>query len=132
MPVLIVVGLLLSVFVIFFGVHYASDYLDKTTASPKVAACSNTLVNHVVVIKNDKLSTTHTYAQLCDTLTIVNQDDKLREIGFGEHDHHQQYDGVFERNLEQGQQFTVTLNKTGTYKFHDHFQGEVNGQFTVN
>jgi len=111
-----------------------------------VMALANTLVNsspqanygcsahskdHRVVIQNDKLSPAHLSAPKCDTLTIVNQDDEARLMAFGVHDAHMAYDGVTDRVLGRGQSFTVTLVKTGNFRFHDHEHDEVAGTFTV-
>lgn len=132
-------GLVILIIIACGGVAFlaiglvANRYLvNQGTAKNKASYCPVKRINHLVTIQNDALKPAHTTAVRCDTLTIINQDDKLREIGFGVHDHHQAYDGVAERNLEQGQSFTITLNQTGQYKFHDHFQDEVAGNFTVN
>jgi hypothetical protein len=111
---------------------FANQYLvNQSAVKNKASNCSLKLTNHLVTIQNDILKPVHTTAVRCDTLTIINKDDKLREIGFGVHDHHLSYNEVSERNLEQGQSFTITLDQTGKYKFHDHFQDEVAGDFTV-
>jgi len=41
------------------------------------------------------------------------------------------YDGVAERFLNKNESFTITLNATGTYHWHDHLHDEVEGYFTV-
>jgi len=84
-----------------------------------------------IVIRGGTVSAAQVNAKLCDTLTITNQDKTLREVAFGEHDHHASYDGVAERVLQNGQSLTITLNKTGTYHWHDHLHDEVEGYFTV-
>jgi hypothetical protein len=84
-----------------------------------------------VVIENSQLSVAHVDAKLCDTLTLINKDTRLRVMAFGQHDNHQAYDGVTEQVLAEGQSLTVTLNQLGTFRFHDHTQDEVQGTFTV-
>jgi plastocyanin len=93
--------------------------------------CTTKHKNHVAVIKNNKVTPAHITAPRCDTLTIVNEDGRGRLIAFGVHDNHVPYDGVAQRALSHGEQFTVTLVKTGDYLFHDHEEEEVGGTFTV-
>jgi hypothetical protein len=87
---------------------------------------------HRVIIRNDKVSPAHTEAHKCDSLAIVNLDDKQRLMAFGRHEDHISYDGVSERLLSKGQELKVTLISKGTYLFHDHAQAAVQGTFTVN
>lgn len=68
---------------------------------------------------------------MCDTLTFTNKDAIAREIAFGPHEHHVPYDGVAERVLNKNQSFTVTLNQTGNFRWHDHLHDEVEGTFAV-
>lgn len=87
--------------------------------------------NHIVIIKNSKVSPWVTRASLCDSLTITNNDNELRLIAFGTHQHHQPYNGIAEQILGQGQSLVVVLNKSGTYQFHDHIHPSVVGEFLV-
>ncbi len=84
-----------------------------------------------ITIENDKASATTIHGHLCDTLTYTNKDKAAREIAFGRHDDHVPYDGVAERVLTQNESFTITFDKTGTYRWHDHLHDEVTGSFTV-
>lgn len=107
----------------------AGSYLDhKKTAS---LSCRQLGVDHRVTIKQNKVLPARTQGHLCDQLTIINSDDVLREMAFGEHEHHQAYDGIYEQNLAKDQSFTITLNKLGSFRFHDHFDDAVNGVFAV-
>ena len=65
-------------------------------------------------------------------LTFKNIDPTTREIAFGPHAQHVPYDGVAERILSQGQSFTITLNQTGNFQWHDHVHDDLTGTFTVN
>lgn len=88
--------------------------------------------DHKVVIRNDQVIPKHTYANKCDTLTIINEDRRSRIIAFGPHDHHISYDGVSESRLAFGQSFAVTLITPGTFVFHDHADYPlVEGAFSV-
>lgn len=127
--ILLVIGLLIAGAAVFALVSVASDkYLSDKTAESK---CLSSRPDHLVVISNNVVSPAITTAPRCDTLTIKNIDDKDRLIGFGEHDEHQAYDGVAQRRLAYGESFTITLVKTGTFDFHDHYQDETEGSFTV-
>lgn len=117
--------------VILGTVYASSHYLAQADHQPQAVSCRQTGANHKVTITNDKLSATHVQAALCDTLTIINQDDTTRNMAFGQHTHHQPYDGITEKLLTKGQSLTVTLDQAGTYTFHDHYHDEVAGEFTV-
>ncbi|HVS58551.1 MAG TPA: cupredoxin domain-containing protein [Candidatus Saccharimonadales bacterium] len=121
------------VVVAILGVVYvvANAYLSADHAPAGTVQCHAHGTTHVVTIKDDRLSTPHVDAALCDTLTIANDDSVLRLVAFGPHDHHEPYDGVSEKVLSQGQSVTVTLNQAGTYLFHDHLHDEIEGSFTV-
>jgi hypothetical protein len=93
--------------------------------------CTKPGSSHVVNIADDMVMPSHVTGTVCDTVTIINRDDKQREIGFGAHDHHTPYDGIAEKLLSSDQSFTFTLGKKGEFGFHDHFQEEVAGTFTV-
>lgn len=123
--IVIVVALLGAVYLV------ANTYLSARHLSSGTVPCRTHGASLVVTIKDDRMSTTHVDASLCDTLTITNDDPVLRLMAFGPHDHHEPYDGVAERVLSQGQSLTVTLNQTGTYLFHDHLHDEIEGSFTV-
>lgn len=126
---LIVAFIVLVVGIVYITTSLTSGLLDahKTAA----AICNTYPVTHTVVIQNDTVSPEHVQASRCDKLTIINRDNKQREIAFGQHDNHVAYGGVLERTLKQNQEFTVTLDKTGDYHFHDHHQDEVGGTFSV-
>jgi plastocyanin len=86
---------------------------------------------HKATIRDGKVSNDHIYGKVCDTITITNKDAMSREIAFGNHDHHVPYDGVTERVLGENESFTITLDKAGSYHWHDHLHDEVEGFFTV-
>lgn len=125
-------GLIVFGAVIYSGVQLlANSYLDQATAGSASSSCGGPQQNHQVVIQDNTVTPVYSYAFVCDTLTITNTDDKLREIGFGEHEHHQAYDGITEKTLDKNKSLTITLRKAGIYKFHDHFQTQVRGKFVV-
>lgn len=109
----------------------AGDYFKSPADISAPVQCSGKHPNHIVVIGNDKATPWHTYAPRCDTMTIKNEDNEIRLIAFGPHEHHIPYDGVTEKVLGPKQSLTITLNAAGTHHFHDHIHDEVTGEFTV-
>lgn len=94
--------------------------------------CAQTGQDHTVSISNNRPNSANITAHLCDELTFVNNDNLTREVAFGPHENHVPYDNVAEKFLNKDQSFTITLNKVGTYHWHDHLHDEVQGYFTVN
>ena len=101
------------------------------TNAEATTVCKQKNINHIVTIQNGKVSPEHTDGRLCDTLTIKNHDNVTRFMAFGQHDHHQSYDGVSKDTLNQNESFTITMDQTGEFMFHDHAHDEVEGTFTV-
>lgn len=112
------------------GISKLAGHAEKASAD-NTATCTKKGQNHTVIINNSAVIPVNTSAKLCDTLTIKNTDSQVRLMAFGEHDHHEPYDGVTERVLDQNQSFTVTLNQAGTFKFHDHLDDSAQGTFIV-
>jgi hypothetical protein len=132
LPVLMVITLALVGCGVFIGARYASEhFLSHTQKVSSTVQCTRQPTVHTVTIQNSQVFPVHTQAALCDTLTIINDDNILRLMAFGEHENHQAYDGITEKLLEQGQNLTVTLNQAGTFKFHDHLHDAIQGDFTV-
>lgn len=115
------------------SVYYlANHYLDaQALHTTSVVDCTQHGVSHQAVIRSDGVNPAHTYASLCDTLTILNTDNRIRLIAFGPHEHHVPYDGVTEQVLAPGQHLTIVLDQAGSFSFHDHIDDAVVGSFTV-
>jgi len=140
------VGIILLVVVgslfIMSHLHYnmAPDEVSKKLAQDesiyqidgtKTGACQTTGASHIVTISGGVATPSHIEAHLCDTLTFLNQDDTPREMAFGAHPQHSTYAGEGELPLRKGRGKTITLNEAGTYRFHDHLNPEVYGDFIV-
>ena len=97
----------------------------------KTGACQELHENHQVIIKDGHASPLYTAAQVCDTLTFVNQDDIARQITFGTATNPSVYAGEAEVTVRAGKNKTITLSEAGVYQFHDKLQEEVTGSFTV-
>lgn len=116
--------------VILATLKLSDRYLSEEEA-PTVASCTEHKTSYTVTIQGGGVNPEHTDAKLCDTFTITNADAKSRLMAFGVHTHHKEYDGVTTKMLLKDGSLKVTLNELGTYTFHDHFQDEVQGSFTV-
>ena len=97
----------------------------------KTGACQEVKTNHKVIISEGKPSPLATEANLCDTLTFINEDAVTRDIAFGPHPKHESYGGESEESVRRGYPKTITLNQTGTFIFHDHDDPDMTGTFTV-
>lgn len=128
---LTLIGLAASACLVYFFVQtVASGYLEEDEQAAQL--CSTAGQTHKVEIKDSEAAPKQVDARLCDKLTIINLDSKDRKVSFGVHDRHISYDGITEQILRQGQSLTITLNQTGSYVYHDHFQEETGGSFRVN
>ncbi len=94
-------------------------------------ACHYRKENHKVVIKNGEVVPSYIDAELCDSLTFINEDDQKREIAFGTHPNHDSYGGETEVILRKGRPKSITLNEAGRFMFHDHLDPVVSGGFSV-
>lgn len=97
----------------------------------KTGACDDIGENHKIIIKDGKVTPAHTYAHLCDSMSFINEDDRVRDMAFGAHPNHELYGGESEETVRKGYPKTLTLNQAGTYQYHDHLDPTVNGFFTV-
>jgi cytochrome o ubiquinol oxidase operon protein cyoD len=97
----------------------------------KTGACEGAYVIHHVTIKDGVARPSHIDARRCDRLTFTNEDDKMRYIAFGHHDHHEVYGGEEILILHKGRGETLVLNELGAHLFHDHLHEETGGDFTV-
>lgn len=130
--------LLAAAFVVLTGascvgaVLWAHYYVGTNSTPAAVTfACKQRGATHQVVIENNQLSVAQIDGHLCDTMTIINEDDRIRLMAFGKHDHHQPYDGVVEKVLSKGESLTITFDQLGNFLFHDHLEDQVHGTFTV-
>ena len=109
----------------------AQDEAIAQIGDIKTGACQEIHDNHKVTIKNGEVSPVHTQALLCDSLTFINEDDKIRDMTFGSHPSHENYGGESELTVRKEHPKTITLNQVGEYTFHDHLNPETEGDFKV-
>jgi plastocyanin len=133
-PMIFLIVAVMAAAVLILTHSLSNRYLNshnKPSESAQINKCDRPGQKYSVNIENNRMNPKHTEAKTCDTLTITNSDNKRRELAFGRHNHHVGYDGISEKGLNSGESLTITLNQTGTFTFHDHFQEEVAGDFTV-
>lgn len=126
---LIIIGALL--FGLAVGLVGTMLLSNKSVTTGPCGASAKNSKSYRMAINNSKVQPAYITGKLCDTLTITNNDATTRLIAFGPHEDHVPYDGVTERILTKGQSFTITLNKPGSYHWHDHLHDEVEGYFAV-
>ena len=122
-------ALIIGLVILVIGGVLAVLFSGGTAAA--VCKSDTVPVHYVVTIQNGKASNTSLQTVKCDTLTITNEDPTTREIAFGPHEKHVAYDGIAERVVGKGESVTVTMVKTGTFRWHDHLHDEIQGTFTV-
>lgn len=127
---LFIIALFVGTIMVVSGIYVLASNLLKKDKSGD-ADCSKIGQTHLVNIKNSLANPDHIDAKLCDKLTITNQDYRVHEMAFGQHDDHVPYDGVTEEVLAKDQSLTVTLIQAGNFEFHDHIGDVAAGDFTV-
>ncbi len=97
----------------------------------QTGACQVKRENHKVVIKNDKLTPAHVDAQLCDTVTFVNEGDTEPNITFARYPAEGNYAGETNLKPTTTRSKTINLNQEGSFEFYDINNPTVTGSFTV-
>ncbi len=122
---------LLSLFVILLLVLTVVLSRQTNASSMSQNNCGKSGQTYLIKIKDNHVSPENSYAKKCDKLTFINSDKVSRLIAFGPHEEHQAYDGISEKILKYNQSFSINLNQTGLYHFHDHLDDSVSGYFSV-
>lgn len=122
--------MIIAAAVLVYGSRAIANWYLSRTAN-KANVCTAPGASHFVYIQDGKAAPAATSGMLCDTLTIINKDPKLRVIAFGPHDRHITYNGVTEQTLAENQSMTITFDEAGAFTFHDHVDDTSIGVFTV-
>lgn len=133
--ILIVLMTIVMIYIVIYGTFlistkYISISNTNNTTSVKTE-CGAGRAKHTVYINNNEVYPKNTNASLCDTLQIINLDNVVRVMAFGEHEKHIVYDGIKEQAIATQESVSVTLNMPGEFTFHDHNQEDVKGNFNV-
>jgi hypothetical protein len=131
LPTAIIICLLIAAGLVIYSTSFIANAYLSAKEQAKTKNCQATNTSYRVFIASGRASPTHTQAKLCDVLSIINHDSQSYLVTFGKHDAHQTYDGITEKLLNKGDILTVTLNQAGSFTFHDHWQDQVHGSFTV-
>lgn len=107
------------------GAHALSSQTRDTMT------CKATGQNHTVLFADTSVQPRKLEAKRCDTMTIISGSNKDRLIAFGVHNQHVAYNGVTEKRLPTKESFTITLDKAGSYLFHDHDEEALGATFDV-
>jgi hypothetical protein len=130
-PITSTLALIFAGFLVYLGTHALAQRFLIAKPEKESAVCSQGNVTHFVNIYDGVATPKDIVGKMCERLTIINHDDRIRLIAFGVHDKHQTYDGFTQKALAKEQSLTVTLNQAGTYRFHDHIDDQAQGTFTV-
>lgn len=128
---LIIIGIILIASAIAFETYTVTQRYLISKMATATTQCTSAHATVRIIISHTVVMPLHSTGSLCDKLVITNLDNTVRLIAFGTHTDHQPYDGVAERLLGQGQSLTLTLDQSGSFKFHDHLHDIVAGTFTV-
>lgn len=94
-------------------------------------ACVEPRENHRIVISGDTMTPLDTNAVRCDTLTIVDEEGKGRELRFGTSESNVSYGGQDKVMLEGDKPYILTLNQAGSFGLFDSANPDISGSFTV-
>jgi len=97
----------------------------------ETGACNANKVNHIVTVSEEGVSPSYTSANLCDTITFINQDKVTRELVFGTYTQNVSYGGEDKVVLDDGRPETITLNQDGNFVFYDKTNQSIIGNFVV-
>jgi len=97
----------------------------------QVGTCSGNGTNHRIVLLGNVPTPRHTDAQICDTLTIMTQDNVTRALMFGPRAKAETYAGETSVSVSPKQSAVITLTQLGTHTFHDRKVNGPTGDFTV-
>ena len=130
-------GILITVVIVGCGFWFGSrEYLSrksdaKIAEATKECPANTPTTNHLWLISGNEFQPTSMSIPRCDTVTVLNKDDRTRYIAFGEHDSHIEYDGLDEQILHASQSFDFVAIEIGTFKIHDHLDDHVESLLVV-
>lgn len=107
------------------GVVIAVQPFDKVTSK-----CDDPGMTHRMSVGKDAVTPADVQGVQCDILTITNDTGGDRTIMFGHVEHMVAYDGVTEKQLKNGESFSIRLYEKGEFHFHEH-ETDLVGTFAV-
>jgi cytochrome o ubiquinol oxidase subunit IV len=109
----------------------AQDEGISQVGGAETGACQGVKENHKVTITDETISPAITRATRCDTLTLINETEKTRDVVFGSYPIRESYGGEDKVTVRGGYPKTFTLNETGTFNFYDITNPKTTGSFSV-
>jgi len=110
----------------------AQDEAIGQVGGEKTGACTDLGENHQIIIKDGKPNPIRVDAELCDTLSFINEDSKSYDLVFGEKSDPKTYGGETGIAIRKNYPTTITLNqKTSGILFRDGLDPTLTGSFTV-
>lgn len=103
---------------------------QKSNNAVEIVNCDSLGESYFIYFEDNLVKPKELDAKTCDLITFINLD-KFRLIAFGKHNEHTSYNGIYEQPLKPGDSFSITLDKTGKFSYHDHYQEYVGGSFSV-
>lgn len=128
-PYAVLLVIYLAGLLVFIGLTllFALRHPQQQNPKPYTVSCSGSKQQTVQLhIQNNAFVPKTLTAHTCDRLLITNDDQAIREIAFGPHDHHINYPGFgLGRVLGPDQQLSITLLLPGNFEIHDHLNDNV-------
>ncbi|HSX00299.1 MAG TPA: cytochrome o ubiquinol oxidase subunit IV [Patescibacteria group bacterium] len=87
--------------------------------------------NHRIVLLGNVPTPRHTNAHICDTLTIMTQDNVMRDVMFGSRAKAETYAGETSTSVSPEKSAVIRLTQLGVHAFHDRKVNGLTGDFTV-
>lgn len=130
---LMFIFVLLIAFVLLFYHGFIHTGLIKVPAA-KAVDCSAYREPSVYTVEiiNDSFRPSLVNAKICDKIKFVNKEDVLHQPATGPHPTHTSYPGFDSlKPLKNGEEYTFTLNRPGSYSFHDHLTPKMTGRVII-
>ncbi len=117
----------------FFFVHQLSHAGIIVFPAARARDCGSvTFTTHEVIIKDGMFHPRELTAAVCDRIRFVNRESVPHEPAVGSHPAHTSYPGFdAESPLWENEIFEFTLNRPGTYSFHDHLNESMVGALVI-
>lgn len=92
---------------------------------------TNNATDHRVAIKNSAFDPSSVTVKSGDTVTWVNEDSTQHLVASDPHPTHTDLPGLQSGSLSQGQSYTFTFVKVGTFGYHCHLHPSMKGTVVV-
>lgn len=128
---LVLAGAAVATILFFLGHQHLGGALKPVPAQD----CSQVLGGKTITIEitDREFKPAELSATLCDTLVFINHGVRPHQPAVGPHPYHTLFPGFDSKiPLKPGEQFSIQMNRLGTFPFHDHDYPDITGKVTVN